>query len=50
MDTYRNVCYVIGGILLVYLIIFLLPYIIIGLAAIGTGYLIQEFTKHNKRK
>jgi hypothetical protein len=50
MDSGKLICYALGGILAVYVLILLLPYIIIGLAVCGAWHLIVEYNKNKKRK
>ena len=50
MDARKILCYGIGCVVAVYILMLLLPYIVVGLALVGAWHLVEEYNKNNKRK
>lgn len=50
MDTRKILCYGIGCMAAVYLIMLVLPYLEVGLALIGAWHLVEEYNKNRKRR
>jgi hypothetical protein len=50
MDALKILCYGIGCVFAVYILMLIFPYIVMGLALIGVWHLVEEYNKNNKRK
>ena len=50
MDARKILCYGIGCVVAVYILVLILPYLVIGLALVGAWHLVEEYNKNKKRR